>query len=65
MTKQEIKKAENHTLIIETIKTYAWLLQNWTMQKGTKQLEKHFQDCCEEMVKRELITKEDWDNLNQ
>lgn len=65
MTKQEVKKAKNHELIRETINTYGLLLMNYSQQRGIKQHEKHFNDCCEEMVKRELITQEDWDYLNK
>ena len=65
MTKQEVKETENHTLIKETINTYAMLLVNFNLGRGTKQLESHFQDCCAELVKRELITQDDWDDLNR
>lgn len=64
MTKKELKYLENNKLITETIYTYAWLLQNDALGRGTKQLEKHFADCCEEMLKREIITQEDVDRLN-
>lgn len=64
MNKQEVKKAEDHALITETIRTYAFLLQNWCLQRGTKQLEKHFQDCGNELVKRGIITQEDLNHLN-
>jgi len=64
MTKNEIKKASNTDLTRETISTYAHLLQNYMAKGGTKVLERHFGDCCNEMVARGLLTKEDVDKLN-
>jgi len=64
MTKQEIKKSTNNELIRESIRTYGFLLQNSILRRGTKQLEKHWSDCCDELVKRELLTEEDVKHLN-
>ena len=64
MTKQEVRKCADNELIRESIYTYGFLLQNWSLQRGVKQLEKHCNDCCEELVKRELLTEEDVKHLN-
>lgn len=64
MTKQEVKKSTNNELIRESMRTYGFLLQNWTLRKGLKQLEKHWSDCCEELIKREILTEEDVKYLN-
>lgn len=65
MTKHELKKVEEHELITESINTYARLLVNHYAKMGVKQLEKHWSDCCDEMIKRGIITKEDVDYLNR
>lgn len=65
MTKQELKKTTNNELIRESIGTYGSLLQNWCLQRGVKQLEKHWNDCCDELLKRELLTNDDVRHLNR
>lgn len=65
MTKQELKKADSRKLVYDAIRTYGFLLTNEMRGCGTKQLERHFQDCCAEMVKRGIITQDEWDSLNR
>ena len=65
MTKREIPKAKDNELIRDAIWTFGWLQQNEILDRGTKQLESHFQDLCSEMVKRGLITQEQWDSFNR
>ena len=64
MTKQEVKKCTDNELIKESLHTYGFLLQNWTLRRGVKQLEKHWKDCADEMVKRNILTEEDVKQLN-
>ncbi len=64
MNKQEIKKSANNELVRESIRTYGFLLQNYTLQRGIKQLEKHWKDCTDELIKRNILTEEDVRHLN-
>ena len=64
MTKQEVKKSSDNELITEAIWTYGRLLQNFIARRGTAQLEKHWNDCAGELVKRNLITENDVKWLN-
>ena len=64
MTKQEVKKSPDHTLILELAMTYSTLLVNWNLGRGTKQAEKHLADVTEEMRKRGLLSIDDIKRLN-
>lgn len=65
MTKKELKTATNNKLIIDLASTYANLITNFNLGRGTVQHEKHLKDLQEEMLKRELLTQEDVDYLNR
>jgi hypothetical protein len=64
MTRQEVKKSSDNELVRESLHTYGRLLQNWASNRGVKQLEKHWKDCTDEMVKRNILTEEDVNHLN-
>ena len=64
MNKQEIKNSTVNELVRESLRTYGFLLQNWTLRKGVKQLEKHWKDCADEPIKRDILTEEDVKYLN-
>lgn len=65
MTKQELLKTKDNELIAESINTYARLLVNDRCRMGTKLLEKHWKDCTDELLKRNLLTQSDVDWLNR
>lgn len=64
MTRKDLKECANNVLIAHSIGVYGRLLANFNTGRGIKQLDKHFRDCCDEMVKRGLITEEDAKHLN-
>ena len=64
MTKKDLKECASNVLIVDAINTYANLIFNYNVGRGIKQYDKHFRDCCEEMIKRGLITEEDAKHLN-
>lgn len=64
MTKKELKTATNNALILDLAETYAGLISNYNLGRGIIQHEKHLKDLEAEMLKRELLTQEDVDQLN-
>lgn len=64
MTKSEIKKAKDNDLITEYVSSYAILLLNYNLDKGTKQAEKHCRDLEAELLKRGILTEENINTLN-
>lgn len=65
MTKKEIKIAKNSELVYEYATSYALLIVNYNIGKGTKQLQKHCNDLENELMKRNLLTEEDVERLNR
>ena len=56
MTKKEIKKAKDCELVADLANTYAHLLLNLnSVDRGTKQLERHLKDLEDEMLSRGLL----------
>lgn len=65
MKKSEIKTLPNNKLIAEYVHTFAFYDTNFVLRRGTKQLGKHLQDLEEELILRNILTKEDVENLNR
>lgn len=65
MTKREIRNADTGALITETIHTYGLIMRNCVSDRGTKQLNSHFDDCCNELINRGLITNDNIEFLNR
>ena len=63
MKKSEIKTLSNNQLIVEYVSTYSWHDTNYFLGRGTKQLEKHLKDLEEELVKRDILTESDIEEL--
>ena len=64
MRKNEIPKAKDNELIAEYINVYAMLLLNYNRDMGTKQYEKRCEYLEAELLKREILTKEDIEKLH-
>ncbi len=64
MRKNEISKAKDNDLITEYVSSYATLLLNYNLDKGTTQAEKHCKDLEAELLKRNILTEENIRTLN-
>lgn len=64
MRKTEIPKAKENDLITEYVSSYATLLLNYNLSRGTTQAEKHCRDLEAELLKRGLLTEENIRELN-
>ena len=64
MTKAEIKKAQNHELIVDYVRSYSSLMYNYNCGGGVKMLEKHCNDLEMELLKRGLLTEAEVKYLN-
>ena len=64
MTKAEIKKAENHRLVLDLALTYAGLCVNYNTGGGVKRYAQHLDDLIAELVKRGLLTEWEAKRLN-
>lgn len=65
MKKSEIKTLSNNELIVEYVSTYSFYDTNFLLGRGTKQLEKHLKDLEEELVKRDILTESDIEELHK
>lgn len=65
MRKNEIPKAKDNELITEYISKYASLLLNYNSKMGIKVLEKQCENLEAELLKREILTKEDIEKLRK
>lgn len=65
MKKSEIKNLSNNELIVEYVSIYSLHDTNFILRRGTKQLEKHLKDLEEELVKRNILTESDIEELHK
>lgn len=57
MTKKEIKKAEDHAVIVDLVWSYARLCVNYNTGRGVKRYQQHLDDLIVELKNRGLLSE--------
>lgn len=63
--KNQIKTLSDNDLIKEYVKTYAHYDQNFVLRRGTEMLTKHLKDLEAELIRRNILTEDDVEELNR